>query len=54
MMLGEEMRERGAAAPTSLGGTPVGLFLYVPDCDASIKRAAKAGAKILQEPQDMF
>jgi PhnB protein len=40
--------------PGSLGGTPTVLHQTVADCDAAIKRAADAGAKITMPPQDMF
>jgi PhnB protein len=40
--------------PKALGGTPVTLHLYVPDCDAAVKRAHAAGAAISMEPQDTF
>jgi len=38
----------------ALGGTPVVLHQYVRDCDAAIKRAADAGAKVTMPAQDMF
>ncbi len=40
--------------PTALGGSPVILHRYVEDCDAVIKRAEKAGAKVTMPPQDQF
>jgi PhnB protein len=40
--------------PTALGGTPVSLHHYVEDCDAAIKRAADAGAKVIMPASDMF
>src|SRR4051812_40963790 len=33
IMLGEEMPGMGSSAPTTLGGTPVGICLYFPDVD---------------------
>ena len=41
-------------APTSLGGTTVALFLYVSEVDATFKRAADAGCKVLMPLTDMF
>ncbi len=41
-------------APESLGGTTVALFLYVPDVDATFKRAVDAGCKVLKPLADMF
>jgi uncharacterized glyoxalase superfamily protein PhnB len=39
---------------TALGGTPVTLHQYVVDCDAAIKRAQDAGAKVTMPATDMF
>ena len=39
IMLADEFPEMGAKAPTSLGGTPVGICLYVEDADAIFKQA---------------
>jgi PhnB protein len=33
---------------------PAMIYLYVPDCDATFKRAIAAGAKSMQEPADQF
>jgi uncharacterized glyoxalase superfamily protein PhnB len=43
-----------AGSPKALGGTPVTIHRYVPDCDAAIKRAEKAGATVKMPPDDMF
>ena len=40
--------------PKSLGGSSVVIHRYVEDCDAVVKRAEKAGAKISMPPQDQF
>jgi PhnB protein len=40
--------------PQSLGGTPVTIHRYVPDCDAAIERAQKAGATVQMPAADMF
>ena len=42
------------SSPTSLSGTPVTLHLEVPNCDAAVKRAASAGAKVTMAPMDAF
>ncbi len=39
---------------TALGGTPVTLHQYVPNCDAAIEKAAAAGAKVIMPAADMF
>jgi len=52
-MLGEEWPGM-SKGPISLGGSPVGLFLYVQDVDAAYQRAVSAGATSEQPPTDMF
>ena len=55
VMLSDEFPGMSSAkAPTSLGGTTGSLFLYVPDVDATFKRAVGAGCKVLAPPADMF
>ena len=54
IMLGDEAPERGAPAPPTLGGTPVGLLLYVHDVDARFERATRAGCTTQMPPTDMF
>ncbi len=41
-------------SPKELGGTPILLHLEVENCDASVKRAADAGAKVTMAPWDAF
>jgi len=53
-MLGDEFPEMGGKGPQTLGGTPVGLFLYVNDVDAAFARATAAGAKVTMPLADMF
>ena len=43
-----------ASTPVALKGTPVSLHHYVENCDAAIKRAADAGAKVEMPAADMF
>ena len=54
IMLADEMPGAGNRAPKSLGGSPVGIFLYVNDVDSSYKQAVDAGAKADMPPADMF
>jgi uncharacterized glyoxalase superfamily protein PhnB len=49
-----EANEHGVGAPQHFGGTPVTIHLFVDDCDATVARAAAAGAKVVQPPTDMF
>lgn len=41
-------------SPKALGGTPVSLHRYVPDCDAAMQRAVDAGATVKMPAADMF
>ncbi|MFD3523365.1 VOC family protein [Streptomyces sp. NPDC058653] len=41
-------------APGALGGTTVGLHVFVEDVDALARRAVAAGAELLQPPADQF
>ncbi|MCA6094720.1 VOC family protein [Streptomyces sp. SCA3-4] len=41
-------------APTAIGGTTVGLHVYVDDVDALVRQAVAAGADLLQPPTDQF
>jgi len=50
----EESSEAGRLSPTALGGTPLGLYLYVADADAAFARARCAGAKVKKPLADMF
>ena len=53
-MLGDEMPERGASAPPTIGGSPVTIFLYVRDVDAAFRRATETGCQAMMPPTDMF
>ena len=54
IMLADEHPEMGALSPPSVGGTPVGLHLYVADVDAITERGVAAGGKLLQAPETKF
>jgi PhnB protein len=54
VMLVDEMPGMGSLGPKALKGTTVTIHLNVPDADAAIKRATKAGAKVLMPAADMF
>jgi len=53
-MLGGEMPGQECKSPQALGGTPVGLYIYVEDVDKAFDRAVAAGAVVKQSVQDMF
>jgi PhnB protein len=40
----------GAKSATAFGGTPVGFWIYVDDCDALFNRAVAAGAEVAPGP----
>jgi PhnB protein len=52
IMLADEAPAMNAKSPTSFGGSPVSLMLYVEDVDASFARAVEAGAKVLRPVRD--
>lgn len=54
VMLADEMPGSDCRAPTSLGGTTAGIFIYTQDVDAAFQKAVAAGAKSLAQPTDMF
>lgn len=54
IMLADESPEMGARSPHSYGGSAVGIMLYVPDVDATVKRAVDAGAKLDRAVEDKF
>jgi PhnB protein len=54
IMLADEFPEMGHKSPTSLGGTPVSIMLYVNDVDATAAQAISAGAKLTKEVKDQF
>jgi PhnB protein len=45
VMLADEFPEMGAKGPQAIGGTPVGICLYVENVDAVFKQAIAAGGK---------
>jgi PhnB protein len=54
VMLGEESPAYGALSPLSIGGSGLGLHIYVEDVDSAFDRAVKAGAKAEMPVSDMF
>jgi PhnB protein len=54
IMISDEMPGSGARSPKSLGGTAVGLFLYVKDVDSVFNKAVAAGAKVEMPLADQF
>lgn len=54
IMLSDEYPEMQIVSPQTLGGTPVGLYIYVPDVDALSQRAVAAGATVQRPIADQF
>ena len=54
IMLADEMPGMGFRSPSSLGGSPVSLLLYVENVDDRFKQAVDAGAKVTRPLQDQF
>ncbi len=54
LMLMEENKDWGASGPTSLGGSPVTIHLYVKNVDEVFAKAVAEGAKAVMPPADMF
>ena len=54
IMLADEAPERDSRSPESIGGTPVGFMIYVPDVDAQFKQAIAAGGKVVMPVKDQF
>ena len=54
IMLSDEYPEMGIMGPKRLGGTPVTLSVYVPDVDATYRRALGAGATSVRAVEDQF
>jgi PhnB protein len=54
IMLADENPQMGATSATTIGNSPVSLYLYIPDVDKVVDRAVAEGAKIIKPVQDQF
>lgn len=54
LMLADEFPEMEFRSPRHYQGSPIGIHLYVEDVDATVNRALKAGAHLLQQVKDQF
>lgn len=54
VMLADPSPQASTKPPHELGGTSAGVFLYVEDVDAVVKRAVDAGASVTMEVADQF
>ena len=54
IMLADEHPEQGHQSPATLGGSPVGIMIYVDDVDKIYTQALAAGGKEVKPLQDQF
>ena len=54
IMLSDEWPEFGALSPQSIGGSAMGLHIYIDGVDAAFDRAVKAGAEVEMPVMDQF
>ena len=54
IMLADEFPEMGYKSPTTLGGSPVSIMIYVADVDAVFTQAIAAGGKEQRPVKDQF
>ena len=54
VMLADENPQMGAISATTIGNSPVSLYLYIPDVDKVVDRAVAEGAKLVKPVQDQF
>jgi len=54
VMLSDPTPEATTRPPSELGGTSAGIFMYVDDVDAVVKKALRAGATVTMEVADQF
>lgn len=54
IMLGEEQPQRGYRSAATIGDSPVGLYVYLPDCDSVIRQAVAEGAVLKRPVEDQF
>jgi PhnB protein len=54
LMLSDPMPQSTVKTPKELGGTSVGIFLYVEDVDEVVQQAIDAGAAVTMPVEDQF
>jgi PhnB protein len=54
LMMADEMPDMGYRGPKALGGSPVGILLYVADVARTFEKAVVAGATVDRPIQDQF
>ncbi len=54
IMMSDEFPAMGCSSPSTIGGSPVSLYLYVEDADKIFNQAVEAGAKVTMPIMDAF
>ncbi len=54
LMMGDENPGQACKSAESLGASPISLYLYVPNADATFKQAVAAGCMVTMPMADMF
>lgn len=54
LMMGDEHPEQGCKSAETLGASPIGLYIYVPNVDEAFERAVDAGGEVIMPLGDMF
>jgi PhnB protein len=54
VMLADAFPQFAVKPPKDVGGTTVGIFMYVEDVDEVFRQAVEAGATSTMEPEDQF
>ena len=54
LMMGDENPGQSCKSAETIGGSPVSLFIYVPNADTAFKQAVDAGATVEMPVADMF
>jgi PhnB protein len=53
-MLADENPQMGNRSAETIGGSPVSMYVYLPDCDKIVDKAVAGGAKVLKPVADQF
>jgi PhnB protein len=54
VMMGDECPGHPSKSAETMGGSPIGFYVYVADVDAAFKKALAAGGSVRMPVQDMF
>jgi PhnB protein len=54
VMLADEFPEFGSVSPQTVGGSSMGLHIYIDNVDSAFDRAVKAGAQVEMPVMDQF